>query len=139
MALIVGTLFVAAGQYILIYIDFASLGVSLGIPFVLLLTQFSLKEMAAAFRNAGENAPYDEAEIRKGIAFFETFKNLLVTAGCFGTIVAVIAILRNVKDLEMVGKSLAVGLICIFYSVILIFSIAVPFTGALKKRLAAGK
>lgn len=122
-----------------IYLDVASLGVSLGLPFLLLLTQYSLKEMANAFRYAGDKAAYDEKEIKKAVVFFETFRNLLIAAGCFGTMVAIVAIFQITRDPEIVGKSMGVGLICLLYSSILIFTVTIPFANALKKKLAASK
>ncbi|NPV02411.1 MAG: hypothetical protein HPY53_13635 [Brevinematales bacterium] len=137
--LVVGTFFLATGKLesMLIYLDIASMVLVPGFAILLSLAFFSPMEIGNAFRYAKESAPFDKSEIEKGIVFFTTLQTLIIFSAIFGVICGVVAILQNISDLTIVGKNMGIALIVLLYAAFFICFLTLPFTGALKKRLAA--
>ncbi|OHD55123.1 MAG: hypothetical protein A2Y33_01065 [Spirochaetes bacterium GWF1_51_8] len=136
--LTVGTFFLATGslQGMFLYIDFASLALVPGFAFLLSLAFFSPREIGNAFKYASESAPFDKKEIGKGIVFFKTLQSLIVFSAIFGCIIGVVAILQDISNLERVGKNMGIAIIVLLYAAFFILFLTLPYTGALKKRLA---
>jgi flagellar motor component MotA len=121
----------------MIYVDIASLALVPGFAILLSLAFFSPREIGNAFRYAKESAPFDKTEIEKGIVYFSSLQNLIIFIAIFGCIIGVIAILQNISDMSIVGKNMGMALIVTLYAMFFICFLTIPFTGALKKRLAA--
>lgn len=143
LAIVAGALVLVTGGSLYIFLDVASLVITLGISFVLLLTHFSFKEIGSAFRYALERTEYNEGEIRKGIVFFKSMRNFLIVSGIFGLFTAAIAMLRYDAQQRSDTTNMAVGasvaLICMFYSIVTLLLLEEPFRSALEKRLETGK
>jgi hypothetical protein len=119
-----------------IYLDLTPFLLVVLIPFLILLTQYSLREMGNYFRQAREKTQFSYENIQKGLIFFTTMQRLLIGSTIIVSILGLIAILRYIDDsAAIVGTRFGVLFIAVLYSTILITFITIPYIGALKKKL----
>lgn len=118
------------------YCDHLSVVVTLGFALIVIRMTASPKEFISYFKQTSEKSPFDEAIAEKGIVFFETLQNLLIAFAVLATFIGIIAILQDLKNLEIVGKSTGTALLAALYSSTFIVLITIPFKSALKKRIA---
>lgn len=136
VALCLGAI-VASGGNITFFLNLPSLIIVAGITFVMLLSNHTLREMgsyfAAAFREGeGRAAP---AVTKKGVDFFTSMRVYLILSGFVGALIGIITMLSLFEDVERVGFGAALSLMTIFYAVLLILLIALPFKHGLQRRL----
>lgn len=135
VALVITALFFN-GAGIGLYWDVPSFILCLGIPYLVLSSTFSHREMAAAYRNAVTLADLSILEVKRGLVFFRAMERQLYFAGAGATFYGIIAMLAHSEDSTMIGKGLAVALITLLYSILFNqFGIA-PFKNALEKKIA---
>lgn len=118
------------------FFQLPSIIATFGLTFVILLTQYSLREIINHFRRAFDKTDFDAAGIEESIRFFKTTRDLMIAAGVFGTVAFCVGMLSDMRDPLHIGRYFDMMQLCVFYPVVTIFFITVPFTGALKKRLA---
>lgn len=136
LALCVGAIITSGGN-LLFFINIPSLVLVVGIPFVMLLSNHSLREMGsyfgAAFRSGEESAA--PSVIKKGIEFFTAMRGYLILSGFVGALTGVMTMLSLFEDVDRVGFGAALSLMTIFYALLLIILISLPFKHGLQRRL----
>jgi flagellar motor component MotA len=136
LALCAGAIITAGGN-LLFFLNIPSLILVVGIPFVMLLSNHSLREMgayfSAGFRSGEERA--DPSVIKKGVEFFTAMRDYLILSGFVGALTGVMTMLSLFEDVDRVGFGAALSLMTIFYAVLLIMLIALPFKHGLHRRL----
>ncbi len=138
LSMIIASLFLVS-KNIQQFLDIPTFAITIGLSFIVMLSQYSFSEIGRAFKFAFENAEYDEIEIKKGIRFFKTFKNLLVASTVTATFIGFIAIFSNEKLYAKIGAASAVCILAVLYIAIMITFIVIPFQSALEKRLVSAK
>lgn len=119
------------------YVDIQSIIAVIILSFVIARATASYKEIGSYIKQASETTNFDKKIAKKGVIFFEMFQNLLIALGVLETFVGVIAMMYHLdKTTSDVGRGWATVLAAIFYSVIIIVLITIPFKSALKKRIA---
>jgi flagellar motor component MotA len=121
------TLFVAvivAGNYPPIiglgaFIDGPSLIFVVGVLVSCTLWAFSLKDIQSAFTNALFESEPTEQEILKSSHILEEMSEYAVAAGLIGTLIGVIKMLGNMDDPIAIAPSMAIGLLTLFYGIVL--------------------
>ena len=136
LLLTVGTFYLAFQDGLWIYFDFASMIVVYGFSFLIMLSLFGPREMGKAFRSALEKTPFDKKEVEQGLVFFRTLQKLFFSTAGLGFFIGLIAVLRDISNPTRVGQNLAIALLVVLYAFFGICLITIPYTGALKKRLA---
>ena len=134
LALIAGGVFIS-GLGFGTYLDMASLVIVVCPVLFLLMTHYSFKEIGHAFFLAMKKSKSNISETKQAIILFKTMFNLLIFSGISGTFLGIIGILADVKNPENIGRWLAAAFLALFYSVLLIGVIAIPFKSALEKKL----
>lgn len=106
-------------------------------PVLLMLTHFSPREMADAFRAAGTEET-DQETLRKALLFFRTCRRLLILFGVIGFMFGFIMILMVLSTpgfQEHFGLYLGVGLLTLLYALCLVSIVVIPFESALEKKM----
>lgn len=119
------------------YLDLPSLLILL-LPVILLLkSQFSWQEMGQAFAITLSKGTVEKDRLKKALLFFIALQKYLIWTGLIGFLLGIIALLSNVTERYVaMGIGLSCALLIMFYAVVLIFTIALPFQFGLKKKLA---
>jgi flagellar motor component MotA len=134
--LVFGMLFAAAG--IGYFVDFASL-IMVVIPAVILcLVTFPPRVIGRSFTVAFNRQTASEAELRQAAVFFRTLKRFILLSGFIAALIGIVTILWQQQDMPTakISQGFAVLLISVFYSLILILVLAVPFRAAVERKLA---
>jgi flagellar motor component MotA len=134
--IITGMLFCTNFSDISLYIDPASFLILLFPALLLIKSQFGWTEIGEAFSLAFSRKPVKKSQLEKALLFFTTLQKYLIWAGIIGFTIGVIAMFSDISDYTVVGRSLAVALLVLFYAFILIFAVVLPFQAGLKKRIA---
>lgn len=100
------------------------------------VANFRLSEIFTAFRDVFSSKTNDEikkrAELDKKI--FTTMSSYTVIASVIGAIVGVIIILGNLEDIKMLGPSLALASLPVFYAILLKLLVFMPLTISIDKK-----
>lgn len=108
-----------------------------GLALVVSLMGGSFREIGGyfkvVFRNAGEA---EAVQLKKALRYFRTLRGALIAAGLCGTLTGVIVMLSVLSDPSTLGRGMALALTTLFYAVILILTVALPFEQAAAKLLA---
>ena len=136
LAALIGSI-VLEGVSLGIYLGLTPFMCSLLVSFVLLLTQFRLKEMAESFSYSRSKMPFDKQKIQRGILFFESMQKYLIISGVLGVFVGIVIILNYLSvDVADLCRRCGIALLTLFYSFFGVLMVSAPFETALKKRLA---
>lgn len=133
-AFMVGTI-ISSGGSIPRYINIPSFLMVLGPAFVLLLANFSVREMGRAFAVGFRRTGAPPEDLKKGYLFFRTAQLYLILSGFLGTMIGAMAMLVNLRDSTHIGWGAALALITVLYGVIFSMVITIPFSAGIKKRL----
>lgn len=134
IALILGAI-ITSGSVPKYYLNIPSFIMVAGITFVLLLMNFSVREMGRSFAVGFRKKDADLEDLKKGFIFFQTMQFYLLLAGFLGTMVGAIAMLVHLKDSDRVTSGAALALITILYGVVFLMLVAIPFKTGIKKRI----
>lgn len=119
---------------IMAFIDIPGILVSLGISSALTIISFSFRDIKSALWHAfGMEGTKDE--LRKSAYIWEAIARNLMLAGAIGLIIGIIQMLQNLSDPTVIGPSVAVAIITVFYG--FFFSAVLPFPAMfmIKKRI----
>ncbi len=125
------------GASLILYFDLPCLIICTVIPFIVLVSHYSLAEMGSAYSGALKSSNKTVEEIKRGIAFFRSAERQSLLAGGIGTFYGIIAMLANLADMSLIGRGLAAALITIFYSLLINQLVLSPFRNALEKKLVS--
>ena len=101
------------------FIDGTSLLLVVGVLFSCTLWSFPFKDIQSAFIHALFKSEPTELDIAKGSRIFEEMSEYAVAAGLIGTLLGVIKMLENMDDPVSIGPAMAVGLLTLFYGIVL--------------------
>jgi len=119
----------------LLYIDFASLIIVVVPALILLLSNFSWKEMGASFSIGFKKGPSEE-ELEKGLLFFEAAQKYLLYSGFIGLMIGLIVLIGALgENSEGVASGFSLSLVTVLYALILVLVVVFPFKHGIKKRL----
>lgn len=126
---------VFAGTSILNYLNFPAFVVVMLPPLLFSFAAFGLSTFGRSFAVAfsGVVASKQELEIAKRL--FGTLQKHFILTGLITTMIGLIAILANIEGADSIGGGLSVALITLFYSLVFVLAVTVPFKAAVGKRL----
>jgi flagellar motor component MotA len=134
IALILGAIITSGGR-VQAYLSIPCFVMVPGCTFVLLLTNFSVREMGRSFAVGFRKKDADIEDLKRGFVFFQSMQYYLILSGVLGTMVGTIALLSNLKDSSTIGSGTALALITILYGVVFLMLVAIPFKTGIKKRI----
>jgi flagellar motor component MotA len=134
--LTLGTIFAAARLEA--FLDWPSLIMVIVPAAVLSLAAFPPRVIGRSFRSAFVRQEASEADLRQAAAFFRFLERMLLLSGFIAALIGIVAILSQLRrvEAESIGRGFALLLISVFYSLVLILLLAVPFRAAVERRLA---
>lgn len=133
-AFVVGAIITSGGR-ILQYLNIPSFLMVLGPAFVLLLANFSVREMGRAFAVGFKKKEASPEDLKKGYLFFRSAQIYLILSGSLGTMIGTMAMLANLRDSSRIGWGAALALTTILYGIIFSMVITIPFAAGIKRRL----
>lgn len=138
IALMAGAIITSGGRFVH-YLNIPSFLMVAGCTFVLLLMNFSVREMGRAFKvgfQSGKGADKDRIEdLKKGFVFFKSMQTYLIVSGFLGTVVGAIAMLASMNNVMSVSFGAALAIITALYGLFFSMLITVPFSAGIRKRL----
>jgi flagellar motor component MotA len=138
MAVLALLVFISGGSPILFW-DFASVMLVIFLPFASGFISHGPKAMAASFKLAfGNDGPAAGiVELKKAKACIQALGRYVSTTAVLGVFLGIIIILRDVSDLNRVGRNMAVCLISVMYTAILHIFFTQPLAARLEDRIIA--
>jgi flagellar motor component MotA len=127
---------VFAGASLLAYINFPAFIVVVVPPCLLAIAAFGLHSFGRSFAVAFQNVAATTKELKVALAFFNVLGRVVLLSGFIGTMIGLIAMLANIEDPEQIGPAMSIALVTLFYSLVLMCIVTVPFKAAIHKRLA---
>ena len=124
-----------AGAKFGLFLNIPSLIVTLGIAIILLLSNFSLREIFRYFAIGFKKDEISREELKNGILFFKSLQRYLIISGFTGFLVGAIVLLWGFEDPSSLASGLAVALITILYALMLTACLALPFRTGLQRKL----
>jgi hypothetical protein len=137
IGIVVFGMLVAMGpEYITKYGDIPSFVILLLPVLLLLKSQFSWNEIGMSFVIGFRRKSDNVSELKKALLFFKAMQKYLIWAGVFGVMLGNIALFNFISiGYEAFGSGIATSLLVLFYAIILIFTVALPFQFGIKKKL----
>ena len=126
---------VFAGAKVTTYASLPAFLVVVFPPFVLVVAVHGLAGIGRSFRVAFEGVAATRQELETGASLFGSLQRYLLLTGLITTMIGLIAMLANLYEADGIGPVVALALITLFYSLMFILTVAVPFRSALEKRL----
>lgn len=131
-----GVIIISGGRLSL-FVDIPTYIVIILVPAAIAFASWPVKDIGRAF-----SAPFDPAaarrELEKSRLFFESLRQWILVAALLGTMVGLVSILAfaDAKNLDKLGRNLAVMLLCIANSLLLFLVLPLPLESLAKRRLA---
>jgi hypothetical protein len=126
---------------VLFFIDVPSLAVVLVPVLAMSFASFTPREIGGSFRAAFVRSHADAALLRTAAAFFRALERYIILSGFLGVLIGLVSMLvvmgsgKGVPDNKVtVGFSLL--LLSVFYALVFLLLIAVPFRSAADRKLA---
>jgi len=132
--LVLGMVFAAAQP--LVFIDIPGLVMVVVPTLVLCLATFPPRVIGRSFTVAFIRQPASEPELRQAAVFFRSMERYLLLSGLIGAIIGIVTMLTLLLDVAKFGQGLAILLLTVFYAVLLMLVLAIPFRTAVERRLA---
>jgi flagellar motor component MotA len=120
------------------FLDWASLIVVTVPALVLCLAAFPPRVIGRSFRSAFSRQEASEPDLHQAVAFFRFLERAFLLSGFIAALIGIVTILSQLREVAMenIGRGFALLLISVFYSLILMLLLAVPFRAAVERRLA---
>ena len=126
---------VLSGGVVGVFVSFPSVIMVFGITIALTLASHRPSEIRTAFVAA--HASTNPAELRLAVAFFTALQRYGLWAGFLSTMLGAIVLLANLGDASHVGAGAAIALITVFYAIVFLLVVVLPYRAAAEKRLAS--
>lgn len=136
MLLIIGALLLGKLS-ILIYLNIITLLLIILFPFLLLLTNFRMRDMVASCKIAMKNTACTKKDLRFAYIFFRTMqKYIIVTTIIVVAIGFVILTNLDLKATKILTLSRGIGLIAksVVYASLMILLVNIPFISSIQKK-----
>ena len=119
------------------FIDYATL-IILTVPSLALsLATFPPRDIRRSFTAAFTRRASTEAELRVAAVFFRSLERYFLLSGLIGALIGTVTVLAQVRDIEAVAMGFSLLLLSVFYALVLMLALAVPFRAAVDRKLAA--
>lgn len=138
MLLSVGVFIVAiifTGANITVFVYPEALIIVVFAPTFLTIAVYGLPAFGRSFRIAFRGVASSRKELNTGVKLFGTLQRFLLLTGLVTTMIGLIAMLANLVDESQIGPNLSLALITLFYSLMIVFTVASPFKSALENKL----
>ena len=121
MAIMGGLVFAAIlyGSNFLIFIDFPSVVIVVGITVGGTVSSFPGADISQALRAAFGTVDVDEATAARSQAVLDRAADAAVSSGLVGTLIGLVMMLANLDDPTTIGPAMAVALLTLFYGTLL--------------------
>jgi flagellar motor component MotA len=110
---------VIEGGNLLSYFAITAFSIALLVPFFAVLAVWSLKEWGQAWRDAMAPAKAAKETRVTSAAIWAFSEKASYAAGIVGFIAGLILVLSQLRDISTIGPSLAIGLTCPMYTILL--------------------
>lgn len=131
---IVGAIY-TAGATVSYFLSIPSLIMVIGLSFSLLLGTYTPGQMGSYFKLAFTGKNDGTTSLESGYHFFQAVQQYVLLSGFVGTMVGAITILALVDDKTKVGYGAALTLMTLFYALLIILLIALPFKNGCRRLL----
>ena len=118
------------------FVDYASALMVVLPALMLSLATFPPATIARSFAVAFDRRTSTDAELRTAAAFFRALQAYLLLSGLIGALIGVMTILAGLRADTNVAGGAALLLVTVFYSLVLILVVALPFRASVERRLA---
>ncbi|MBB6480215.1 MotA/TolQ/ExbB proton channel family protein [Spirochaeta isovalerica] len=137
MLLFIGLVMILAGNSILLIVDIASFVITVAVPYILVSLIYSPKEQNRMVSGILSTLPADRQLLKKGIAYLNSLKTLIVLTGLLGTLLGTISILVNLENPDALGPNFSVALITVLYAIMYVIIIIEPLKASAEKKLVS--
>ena len=127
---------VSAAGKLSYFLDWPSVIMVLAPVIVLSLASFPPSTVGRSFAVAFERRKATDAELKAAAVFFRSLQSFVLLSGAISSMIGLVTILANLRDLSSVGKGAALLLVSLFYALVLTLVVAIPFRTAVERRLA---
>ena len=121
------------------FLDYPCLIMVVVPPALLCLAAFPPRVVGRSFLVAFARQEASEADLHQAVVFFRFLERSALVAGFIGALIGIVAILSQLREVEVakLGQGFALLLITVFYALVLMLVVTVPFRAAVERRLAA--
>ncbi len=133
LIIILTTLMVGIGSNLSAMIDPPSLIITVGGTLAALL--FAGQSIGNMF-GAVFSADAEPAQLHAAARAWELTGAFALSFGAIGTIIGLVIMLKHMDDPSAIGPGMAIGLLTLFYGLIIAFAIALPLRSRLEDRAA---
>lgn len=120
------------GAPLIAFLDLPSVLMIVLITLPMLMASGLFPDFKRSFRVImAKSNQFSEEEIRRSLLAVQLTTKLVVGAGLFGTLIAAISMARAIQDPSVIGPSLSVALLTIFYGFCFVF-LLMPIQAKLK-------
>jgi len=134
--LVLGMIFAAAR--IGFFVDMPSVLMVIVPAVILSLAAFPPRVIGRSFSAAFSRREASEADLRQAVVFFRFVERTVLLSGFIAALLGIVTILSLLRGIAMenIGQGFALLLLSVFYSLVLMLVVAVPFRAAVERRLA---
>ncbi len=132
--LILGIVF--AGAVLGLYFNVPAFIIVVFLPAFMVIGVYGLQTFLRSFRLVFDGTEATSEQHVTGAALFSMLGRSLLLTGFITTMIGLIAMLGELREKSELGRTVAIALITLFYSLILMLLVSVPFKFAHEKRLA---
>ena len=132
----------ATGVEVGVFLNPICLILILAVPLVLMLSNFSPREIIRCFtvgfgpKTTGlREKEVEIKELRNALLFFSALQRFFILTGMTGVLVGAVAILVGLTDAAALASGVAIALLTVVYALILTTCLTIPFRTGLSKRL----
>ena len=116
------------------FLDLLSVVFMIALPLLIAMATYSPAEIVECFAVAFRKEGAEPAMIEKGIHFFSILRSYLIFSALIAFMIGFILIMATVEDLSRIGPYTSVAVVCIFYALVLILLVTIPFKAGLEKK-----
>lgn len=117
------------------YVDIPSFVISPVLGLILTCMAHGVEGVRGAYMNAF-NVDISTNKAKKSIAVFKGFMAMNWYAAGFGSVAGIVAILTDVTDVRIIASSIAVAILCTFYTIVFNLFFILPFKSHLEAAAA---
>ncbi len=117
------------------FLDVPSLIVVIVPVLALCFATFSPRDMGRSFRAAFSRGQVETSELKTAAVFFRALERYILLSGFLGALLGVMSLLWMMRSDTKIATGFAMLLISVFYALILLFVLAVPFRVAVDRKL----
>ena len=133
-AIAVISLTIYLGGSLIRFLDLLCVFFMITLPLLMAMATYSPAEIVDCFAVAFRKEGADPAMIEKGIHFFSILRSYLTVTALIAFMIGFILIMSVAEDLSRIGPKMALSLICIYYALLLMLLVTIPFKAGLERK-----